>query len=73
MSIKNRSLSFVCSLALMFATASLAAAQVSRTQTTSGAAPTFRPVPSGSKMKFEGVVIDRTADTFTIRDRTRTD
>ena len=73
MSIKNRSLGFVCSLALMFATASLAAAQVSRTQTTSGAAPTFRPVPSGSKMKFEGVVIDRTADTFTIRDRTRTD
>ena len=73
MSIKNRSLSFVCSLALMFATASLAAAQVSRTLTTSGAAPTFRPVPSGSKMKFEGVVIDRTADTFTIRDRTRTD
>ena len=73
MSIKNRSLSFVCSLALMFATASLVGAQVSRTQTTSGAAPTFRPVPSGSKMKFEGVVIDRTADTFTIRDRTRTD
>jgi len=73
MSIKNRSLSFVCCLALIVATASLAAAQVSSSQTTSGAAPTYRSVPSGSKMKFEGVVIDRSADAFTIRDRTRTD
>jgi len=73
MSIKNRSLSFVCSLALIVATASFAAAQVSSNQTTSGAAPTFRSVPSGAKMKFQGVVIERNADTFTIRDRTRTD
>ena len=73
MSIKNRSLSFVCCLALIVATASFAAAQVSSSQTTSGAAPTYRSVPSGSKMKFEGVVIDRSADAFTIRDRTRTD
>lgn len=73
MSIKNRSLSFVCVVALILATASLAAAQVSTRQTSSGAAPTFRPVPSGAKMKFQGVVIERNADTFTIRDRTRTD
>ena len=73
MSIKNRSLSFVCGLALMFAAASLTSAQVSNSQTGTSAAPTFRSVPSGAKMKFQGVVIERNADTFTIRDRTRTD
>jgi OmpA-OmpF porin, OOP family len=73
MSIKNRSLSLVCGLALMFATASLTLAQVSNSQTGTSAAPTFRSVPSGAKMKFQGVVIERNADTFTIRDRTRTD
>lgn len=31
------------------------------------------PVPSGAKMKFRGVVINRDADVFTIRDATRTD
>jgi len=34
---------------------------------------TVRSVPSGSKMKFKGVVISRDADNFTIRDRTRQD
>jgi outer membrane protein OmpA-like peptidoglycan-associated protein len=33
----------------------------------------IRSVPSGSKMKFRGVVISRDADNFTIRDRTRQD
>jgi OmpA-OmpF porin, OOP family len=33
----------------------------------------IRSVPSGAKMKFRGVIIGREADTFTIRDRTRTD
>ena len=32
-----------------------------------------RPVPSGSKMKFKGVVIRRDADTFVLRDRSRVD
>jgi outer membrane protein OmpA-like peptidoglycan-associated protein len=32
-----------------------------------------QPVPNGSKMKFKGVVIDRDADTLTVRDRSRTD
>lgn len=73
MSIKNRSLSLVCGLTLILASASLISAQVSNSQTTSSAAPTFRSVPSGAKMKFQGVVIERNADTFTIRDRTRTD
>jgi outer membrane protein OmpA-like peptidoglycan-associated protein len=34
---------------------------------------TLRSVPSGSKMKFRGVVITRDADLFTIRDRSRAD
>ncbi|HJT65648.1 MAG TPA: OmpA family protein [Pyrinomonadaceae bacterium] len=33
----------------------------------------LRSVPSGSKMKFRGVVISRDADVFTIRDRSRAD
>ena len=33
----------------------------------------LRSIPSGAKMKFKGVVIGRDADTFTIRDRNRTD
>lgn len=33
----------------------------------------IQSVPNGAKMKFKGVVINRDADTFTIRDRNRTD
>ena len=33
----------------------------------------IRSVPSGSKMKFRGVVIERNGDMFTIRDRSRAD
>lgn len=73
MSIRNRSLSFVCGLILLVAGAVAIHGQVPDNQTTTGRAPSFRPVPSGAKMKFQGVVIDRNADTFTIRDRTRTD
>lgn len=48
--------------------------QTTRTQTTNqNQNMTLRSVPSGSKMKFRGVVISRDADVFTIRDRTRTD
>src|SRR5215213_3031430 len=43
------------------------------TQATRERSLTMRSVPSGSKMKFRGVVINRDADVFTIRDRTRTD
>ena len=41
--------------------------------TTRERSTTIRSVPSGSKMKFRGVVIDRSGDTFTIRDRSRAD
>lgn len=33
----------------------------------------IQSIPSGAKMKFRGVVISRDADTFTVRDRNRTD
>src|SRR5438876_3256006 len=64
---------FVSSLILFLAGASLVNAQVSNTQAAQDRTTTTRSVPSGSKMKFQGVVIERNADTFTIRDRTRTD
>src|SRR6266478_10001834 len=73
MSIRNRSLSFACGLILFVAGAGAIHGQVTDSQTTTGPAPNFRAVPSGAKMKFQGVVIERNADTFTIRDRTRTD
>jgi outer membrane protein OmpA-like peptidoglycan-associated protein len=48
---------------------SLALGQAANPQVSSA----IRSVPSGSKMKFKGVVISRDADNFTIRDRTRQD
>ncbi len=48
-------------------------AQVPATQTTRERTINTRLVPSGSKMKFKGVVIRRDADSFTIRDRSRAD
>jgi len=61
-----------CALLWMaFGTMSAARAQVTNNQP--NPTPSYRPIPSGSKMKFQGVLIDRNADTFTIRDRTRTD
>ena len=46
--------------------------QISSTQTTRPRAAT-QSIPNGAKLKFKGVVINRDADTFTIRDRNRTD
>lgn len=54
----------------------LAMAVVASAQAPTGVSAAVRPtqsVPNGAKMKFKGVVIDRNADTFTIRDRNRTD
>jgi OOP family OmpA-OmpF porin len=64
-----RPITLLCSLALILSAATFAFAQVSGPQ----ASTTIRSVPSGSKMKFRGVVIARDADNFTIRDRTRQD
>jgi outer membrane protein OmpA-like peptidoglycan-associated protein len=66
-----RSFILVCGLALLFAGTPLVFGQVSSTQV--GAASNVRPIPSGAKMKFQGVVIGRNGDTFTIRDRNRAD
>jgi OmpA-OmpF porin, OOP family len=72
MSLGIRSLIVACGLLLALAATSVTRAQVANTQAPNPAT-TYRSVPSGAKMKFQGVVIDRNADTFTIRDRTRTD
>ncbi len=61
----------VCTLLLTLAP--MALGQVANTQATRDTNLNMRSVPSGAKMKFKGVVISRDADTFTIRDRTRTD
>jgi len=62
-----------CVLAVLMSLAPAVMGQVTSTQTTQNQNLTLRSVPSGSKMKFRGVVINRDADVFTIRDRTRTD
>ena len=64
-----RPFTLVCSLALILSAMSLALGQAANQQVSSA----IRSVPSGSKMKFRGVVISRDADNFTIRDRTRQD
>jgi OmpA-OmpF porin, OOP family len=68
-----RPLTTVFGLALVLALAGLAFGQAPSTQATRERNTTIRSVPSGAKMKFKGVVIGRDADTFTIRDRTRSD
>src|ERR1700754_304478 len=64
--------------ALVFALMSVAMGQFSNnqqptTQTSTAQNTSLRSVPAGSKMKFRGVVINRDADIFTIRDRSRAD
>jgi outer membrane protein OmpA-like peptidoglycan-associated protein len=43
------------------------------TQPTTQRPVNVQSIPNGAKLKFKGVVINRDADTFTIRDRNRTD
>lgn len=62
-----------CVLAVMMSMAPAVLGQVSTTPATQAQNTTLRSVPSGSKMKFRGVVISRDADVFTIRDRSRAD
>src|SRR5690349_23839830 len=68
-----RSLTVFPALFLLLTVPAFTKAQVTSQPTSQAPAPNYRPVPSGAKMKFQGVVIERNADTFTIRDRTRTD
>jgi outer membrane protein OmpA-like peptidoglycan-associated protein len=64
-----------CTLAVLvsIAPAIMGQATTTTTQATRERSTTVRSVPSGSKMKFRGVVISRDADVFTIRDRSRAD
>ena len=70
---KFRTFTLVCSFSLLLAVTPLVFGQVSTTQTTARRSTNIQTIPSGAKMKFRGVVIGRDADTFTIRDRNRTD
>ena len=66
-----------CMLAILMLAAPMVLGQMTPTQTSTAPArersTSIRSVPSGSKMKFRGVVIERNGDTFTIRDRSRAD
>src|SRR5215216_7342603 len=62
-----------CVLAVLMSVAPAVLGQVTTTTQTQNPNMTLRSVPSGSKMKFRGVVISRDADVFTIRDRSRAD
>ncbi|HSS18916.1 MAG TPA: OmpA family protein [Pyrinomonadaceae bacterium] len=75
--INRRLFTMILALAMTLMGASVISAQYSGGQTTqtaqAGVDRSIRSVPSGAKMKFQGVVIERAGDVFTIRDRTRTD
>ena len=71
MKLKTPFLFVLCGLLLSLAAVSTSYGQIDNQ--TPNPANTIRSVPSGSRMKFQGVVMDRSADSFTIRDRTRTD
>src|SRR6185295_6631560 len=62
-----------CVLAVLMSVAPAVVGQVTTSTTSQNPNLSVRSVPSGSKMKFRGVVISRDADVFTIRDRSRAD
>jgi outer membrane protein OmpA-like peptidoglycan-associated protein/hemin uptake protein HemP len=72
---KFRALTPVAVALLLFATAPLVLGQNVTPQTQNASYPNtnIRTVPSGAKMKFRAVIISHDGDTYTIRDRTRTD
>mgnify|MGYP000891447225 CR=1 FL=1 len=51
----------------------MAFGQGTNAQSTRIRSSNIQSIPSGAKMKFRGVVMGRDADTFTVRDRNRTD
>ncbi len=68
-------ITFVCGVALTLTPPLTPEAWGQRTNAPSTAirSGNIQSIPSGAKMKFRGVVMGRDADTFTIRDRNRTD
>lgn len=69
---KVRALALACGLALL-ASAPAVFGQDNQTTATRDRYATVQSIPNGAKMKFRGVVINRDADSFTIRDLNRTD
>src|SRR5687767_13165400 len=67
-----RPFAMVCGLALLMAAPAIFGQQPTSKNTIR---PTVnvQSIPNGAKVKFRGVVLTRDADTFTIRDRNRTD
>lgn len=70
---KWRPVTLLCSFVLLLAVTPLTFGQDSSTQTTQPRPLNVQSIPNGAKLKFKGVVIKRDADTFTMRDRNRTD
>jgi outer membrane protein OmpA-like peptidoglycan-associated protein len=64
---------FIFSLALLLTLMPTAWGQRTNAPSTAIRSGNIQSIPSGSKMKFRGVVMGRDADTFTMRDRNRTD
>ncbi|HKP38217.1 MAG TPA: OmpA family protein [Pyrinomonadaceae bacterium] len=64
---------FTLLFALLITVMSLAVVSAQVNQTPNDRDLALRSVPSGAKMKFRGVVIERNGDLFTVRDRTRAD
>jgi OmpA-OmpF porin, OOP family len=70
---KSRPFFLIFAASVLLIATSLAPAQTTATQTAKDRYPNLQSVPNGAKLKFKGVVVGREADTFTIRDRNRTD
>jgi len=70
---KIRLLTIISSVALVLALTSPGFGQAAGMQGSSKASQNIQSVPNGSKLKFKGVVLSRDGDSFTIRDRNRTD
>ena len=69
----RRPFTLFCGLVLSLALPALVLGQRASRQPNIYRITNTQPVPNGAKMKFEGAVIERDADTFTIRDRNRAD
>src|SRR5262250_1621233 len=68
-----RPFALVCGLALFLAAAPMGFAQQPVAKNTIKPTLKIQSIPNGAKVRFRGVVLTRDADTFTIRDRNRTD
>lgn len=70
---KFRPFAIGCLFAVVLSAAPVVLGQNPTTQTSTATNTSIRYVPAGSKLKFRGVVIERNADMFTVRDRSRAD